>query len=108
MQSHKGTKYRHPVKAWGYQFLPGGAVVANGLDGCLDVRSEDTGVDVVDSGPRSGVMSPDPDPGAEVTSDTGWVRSIGSTIRKFSLQLSLSEQQIYSSVSELKEPWLQT
>lgn len=103
------------------------------VDGCLDVGWEDTGVDldVVDSGSKSGpsveimdgsrVMSPDPDPddpsivvtarpGAEVTALvlTGWGRSIGSSIRIFSLQLSLSEQQIYSSVAVLKEPLLQT
>jgi hypothetical protein len=100
------------------------------VNGSLEVGWEDTGVDleeVVDSGSRSGgsvevvdgsrglFPDPDPDPSSiMVTGDemmasvlAGWGRSTGSSIRRFSLQLSLSEQQIYSSVAVLKEPWLQ-
>ncbi len=94
------------------------------VDGSLDVGWEDTGVDL-DVGSRSGCsvevvdgsrgLFPDPDPdpsimvtGAEVTASVlAGVRSIGSSICRCWLQLSLSEQQIYASVEVLKEPWLQ-
>ena len=86
------------------------------VDGSLEVGCEDTGVDleVVDSS-KSGCSVDIVDrsrgllPGAKVTASvlTGWGRSIGNSICIFSLQLSLSEQQIYSSVAELKEPSVQ-
>ena len=87
------------------------------VDGSLVVGCEDTGVDleVVDSSSKSGCSVDIVDgsrgllPGAKVTASvlTGWGCSIGSSICIFSLQLSLSEQQIYSSVAELKEPSVQ-